>query len=129
MTQVNTPNTSNKNTSNKSTPNASQQNRMDTTTSLYENERAHWKQQYTNEPYYEAGRDFSEYDLAYRLGTEGRERYSGKRFEQVESNLQHDWEQAKGAAGIGWDEAKQAVRAAWNRVDNTTADNGRSDGH
>lgn len=110
MTQVNTPNTPNRNT-----PNTSQSKRMDK--SLYENERAHWKQQFSNEPYYESGRDFSDYDEAYRIGTEGRELHSGKRFEQIEPDLQREWEQGKDATSIGWDKARQAVRAAWDRLD------------
>lgn len=122
MTQVNTPNTSNRNTTN-----ASQSKRMDKP--LYENERAHWKQQFSNEPYYESGRDFADYDAAYRVGTEGRGLHSDKRFEQIEPDLKCEWERAKGAAGIGWDKAKQAARAAWNRVDQTSTDNTRDSGH
>lgn len=110
MTHHNTPNTSNRNT-----PNTSQAKQMDKT--LYANERAHWKQQFEKEPYYESGHAFSDYDPAYRVGAEARERYAGKRFEQIESNLQNEWEEAKGSARIGWDKAKQAVRAAWDRVE------------
>ena len=110
MTHHNTPNTSNRNT-----PNTSHAKQMDQT--LYANERTHWKQQFEKEPYYESGRTFSDYDPAYRVGAEARERYAGKRFEQIESDLQNDWEQAKGSARIGWDKAKQAVRAAWDRIE------------
>lgn len=110
MTHHNTPNTSSRNT-----PNTSRAKQQDK--SLYADERAHWKQQFEKEPYYESGRDFADYESAYRIGAEGHERYGGKRFDQIESDLQSEWEDAKGSARIGWDRAKQAVRAAWDRVE------------
>ena len=38
-------------------------------------EEAHWRENYTREPYYEQGRSFDDYGPAYRLGLTGRTRY------------------------------------------------------
>ena len=40
-------------------------------------EEAHWRDNYTREPYYEQGRTFDDYAPAYRLGLTGRTRYPG----------------------------------------------------
>lgn len=115
MTHPNTPDTSNRNTGNRNATNTARAAGQDA--SLDADERAHWKRQFEKEPYYEAGRTFADYESAYRIGAEGHERHRGKRFDQIESDLQREWEDAKGSARIGWDHAKQAARAAWNRVE------------
>src|SRR5215208_311489 len=38
-------------------------------------EEAHWRENYSREPYYEQGRSFDDYAPAYRLGWTGRTRY------------------------------------------------------
>src|SRR5215208_8342154 len=38
-------------------------------------EEAHWRENYTREPYYQQGRSFDDYAPAYRLGWTGRTRY------------------------------------------------------
>ena len=38
-------------------------------------EEAHWRENYTGEPYYQQGRSFDDYGPAYRLGVSGRTQY------------------------------------------------------
>ena len=82
------------------------QSRFDTT---------YWQQQYRNEPYYNQARNFRDYEPAYRLGTEGRSRYAGQRFEDVEGDLRGEYEAGRGDSQLGWNEAREATRAAWDR--------------
>ena len=42
--------------------------------------------------------------------------YDGRRFDEVESALSRDWEQAKGKSRLNWERAKAAVHDAWNRL-------------
>ena len=77
----------------------------------------YWQNQYQNEPYYNQSRSFGDYEPAYRLGSEGRGRYAGQRFEDVEGDLRSEYEASRGRSQLGWDEARDATRAAWERED------------
>ncbi len=79
-------------------------------------EAAYWREQYRNEPYYQAGESYEVYGPAYRTGYEGRARYAGKSFEEVEMDLQKDYDSHKGESKLSWDRAKAATRSAWNRL-------------
>jgi uncharacterized protein (TIGR02284 family) len=86
-------------------------------------EEAHWREHYSSEPYYQAGRSFDDYAPAYRLGLTGRTRYEGD-WESAESRLAAEWESARGGSSLSWPEAQPASRAAWERIDsNRMADN------
>jgi len=76
----------------------------------------YWKTHYSKQKYVESNTPYSTYQPAYRVGYEGRNRYPGKKFEEVESDLQRDYESSKGSATLSWEKAKQATRDAWNRV-------------
>jgi uncharacterized protein (TIGR02284 family) len=79
-------------------------------------EEAHWRENYSREPYYEQGRSFDDYAPAYRLGLTGRTRYGGD-WDMVEPNLESEWESARGGSSLSWPEARPASRAAWDRID------------
>ena len=80
-------------------------------------EEAHWKDAYTREPYYEAGKSYDFYAPAYRAGWEGRARYEGRNFDEAEADLRANYECAIGNRGANWDEGRMAARAAWDRID------------
>jgi len=86
-------------------------------------EDAYWKENYLNEPYYDRGYTYDDYKGAYRTGYEGFSRYgrSGKRYEDVETDLRRDYERAHGSGRLGWEKAKSAVKAAWGRVEHGTS--------
>ncbi|MGY0557585.1 hypothetical protein [Lysobacter sp. A421] len=89
----------------------------------------YWKNQYSKEGYYEAGRTYDEYDPAYRTGYQGQQRYQGKTFDQAEPELKSDYEQARGQSQLGWEKAKHAVKAAWHRVEDALPGDADRDGH
>lgn len=80
-------------------------------------EEAYWRDAYAREPYYQSGMTYDDYDPAYRLGWESRGRYSGRRFEDVETDLGRDYETRRGKSRLSWDNAKHATRSAWDRVE------------
>jgi hypothetical protein len=82
-------------------------------------EEAYWRTQYTREPYYERGYTFDDYYPGYRTGWEGRGRYSGRTYEQVERDLQRDYQRNRGNSQLEWAKNRHAVRAAWDRFDTT----------
>lgn len=57
-------------------------------------EEKYWKENYQNRPYFKEGLNYSEYATAYRYGWEAaaREGYRNRTFEDVEPDLQRDWE-------------------------------------
>lgn len=79
-------------------------------------EEAHWRDNYTNEPYYEAGRSFDDYGPAYRHGLEARTRYEDE-WDIAEPKLASEWETARAGSSLSWHQARPASRAAWDRVE------------
>lgn len=85
-------------------------------------EDTYWREAHTKEPYYSNGRSYNDYYLpAYRTGYEGRVKYHGKKFDEVESDLRSDYVRNNGKID-SWNEVKDATRAAWNRVDRRVHD-------
>ena len=91
-------------------------------------EDAYWRSNYENEPYRASGYDYNDYAPAYKLGYEGRGRYAGRRFDEVESELASDWETTKGNSRLAWNDAKSATRAAWHRVERAMPGDADNDG-
>jgi len=78
---------------------------------------SHWESNYRNAPYYSAGRDWSDYQPAYKYGYDTYGSYRGQRFEDAESQLERDWDHAKGNSRLAWSEAKGAVRDGWHHIE------------
>lgn len=91
-------------------------------------EDAHWRSNYNKTSYYETGRAYNDYEPAYRTGYEGRTRYTGKRYEEVESDLERDYNKARGNSTLAWDNAKHATKDAWHRVERTLPGDADNDG-
>jgi hypothetical protein len=85
-------------------------------------EDAYWRDAYTKEPYYSDALTYEDaYSPAYRAGYEGRVKYHGRSFDDVESDLQSDYVRNNGRID-SWNEVKDATRAAWDRVDRRVRD-------
>lgn len=80
-------------------------------------EDAYWRENHDQQSY-AAGRPYSDYQDAYRMGYEGYSRYGteGRGFDDFESDFRQDYSSRAGTSGLKWDEAKNAARAAWDRV-------------
>ena len=88
----------------------------------------YWRSSYENEPYYNKSYGFDDYQPAYKLGYEGRGRYAGRQFDEVESDLSNDWERTKGKSRLMWNDAKNAVRAGWHRIERAMPGDADNDG-
>ena len=82
-------------------------------------EQAYWRENYTTQPYYEAGFTYDDYHPGYRTGWEGRARYEGRSFDDVERELRAAYGRNSRGSRLGWDRNRHAARAAWNRFDVT----------
>jgi hypothetical protein len=81
-------------------------------------EEGYWRENFKTRPYFRPGRTYADYHPGYRYGWESASRsdYAGKRFEDVESDLERGWDKARGTASSVWIESRDAARDAWNRV-------------
>ncbi|MGI4849878.1 MAG: hypothetical protein ACRYGK_17340 [Janthinobacterium lividum] len=76
----------------------------------------YWREQFKNEPYFNASYTYDDYGPAYSVGYNGRSRYVD-RFAEAEIVLSRDWEATKGKSRLSWHEARLAALAAWIRID------------
>lgn len=65
-------------------------------------------------PYYSAGRHWNDYAPAYRFGRDSRQRHAGSRFDEIEHQLEREWNGARDESRLGWIEARGAVEDAWS---------------
>lgn len=79
-------------------------------------EEAHWRDNYTREPYYQQGRSFDDYGPAYMHGVHGRMQHETD-WDTAEPRLASEWDNARAGSGLNWEQARPASRAAWDRVD------------
>ena len=79
----------------------------------------YWSNAYSSEPYYNKQYGYDDYSPAYKLGYEGRGRYAGRTYNDVESELRSDWEGTKGTSRLAWEDAKHATHDSWQRLSDT----------
>lgn len=92
-------------------------------------EDAYWRENYTREPYYKAGRPYEDYQAAYRAGYEAYGVYDRPRtFEEVERDIEANYEKRKAQNGFTWEQARKPARAAWDRVERALPGDADRDG-
>ncbi len=91
-------------------------------------EDAHWRSNYGNESYVNRSLSYDEYEPAYRTGYTGYGKHAGKKWDDVENDLQRDYEQGKGKSSLAWSDAKHATKAAWNKVERALPGDADGDG-
>jgi uncharacterized protein YcfJ len=91
-------------------------------------EDAYWRDNYKTRPYVDQATTYDEYAPAYRYGWESRTKYQGRKFDEVETDLQRDWDRSRGKSNLSWDRARQATRDAWDRVERAIPGDSDRDG-
>ncbi len=91
-------------------------------------EDGYWKDNYSKRSYAEKNISYDNYQPAYRTGYEGVTRYPGKKFEEVEKDLQRDYDKSKGNSNLTWEKAKHATCDAWHRVERVLPGDADGDG-
>lgn len=81
-------------------------------------EETYWRQNYASRPYVDKKLSYEDYHPAYRTGYEGYQRYGtqGRTYQDVEPDLQRNYESEHRNSRVGWNEARYAAQDAWNRV-------------
>jgi hypothetical protein len=88
----------------------------------------YFESNYRNAPYYSAGRDWSDYEPAYKYGYDTYGQYRGQRFEDVEPQLERDWNSTKANSRLAWNEAKGAVKEGWHHIERALPGDADRDG-
>ncbi len=76
-----------------------------------------WQETYVREPFYVPGKPYEYYAPGFRAGWEGRVRFDGRTFAEVEGELAADYILHKSELDPSWSDVRLAAEAAWNRVD------------
>ena len=79
-------------------------------------EEQYWRSNWTDRPYVTADRGFDYYRPGYQYGYEAANRYRGRDWNDVESDLRSGWDRFESKGQGTWEHMKDAVRDAWNRV-------------
>ena len=88
----------------------------------------HFESNYRSAPYYSAGREWTDYEPAYKYGYDTYGQYRGRRFEDVESDLERNWDATKANSRLAWNEAKGAVRDGWHHIERAMPGDADGDG-
>ncbi len=74
----------------------------------------YWSNSYNSRPNFNHERRWQDYEPAYMYGVHS---YDPDRdFDEVEEDLENDWDRVRGDSRLTLSEAKEASRDAWNRV-------------
>lgn len=76
----------------------------------------HFRQAYDTAPYYSSGRQWRDYEPAYRYGYDTYPRYAGRRFDEAADVLEGGWDAARAESRLTWAEASAAVRDGWHLI-------------
>ncbi|KRB08086.1 hypothetical protein [Lysobacter sp. Root690] len=79
--------------------------------------REHFHREFRFAAYYSAGREWPDYEPAYRYGYESFLECGDRRFEDVEAQLARGWSRARAASRLHWTEARDAVRDGWHHIE------------
>ena len=88
----------------------------------------HFERNFRSAPYYSSGREWNDYQPAYRYGYDTYGQYRGQRFEDVEGTLERNWNEAKADSRLAWAEAKDAVRDGWHHIERAMPGDADRDG-
>jgi len=83
---------------------------------------------YRNAPYYSAGREWNDYQPAYQYGYDTYGQYRGQRFEDVEDQLERNWDATRANSRLAWSEASGAVKDGWHHIERALPGDADRDG-
>lgn len=79
-------------------------------------EDTYWRDNYSSRPYVASGKSYDDYGPAYQYGVNAYSRSPDRSFDEVEPDLNREWNTARGKSSLEWEHAKHATRDAWQRL-------------
>jgi len=84
----------------------------------WNSENAYWKQNFASRPYYQTGANYSTFQPAYQYGVNAYSQYGGLPYSAVQTQLQNNWNSARGNSNLTWTQAQKATQDAYERIYN-----------
>lgn len=75
-----------------------------------------WRENYRNREYAAADHDYEQYRPAYRYGWEAHSSHANRPYDEIEPELERNWDTARGESRLAWSDARHATRDAWDRI-------------
>ncbi|MGI9078795.1 MAG: hypothetical protein ACR2G6_15915 [Gemmatimonadaceae bacterium] len=91
-------------------------------------EDSYWRGNFSSRPYAKSDRSYDFYEPAYKYGYESKQQHRGKKWNDVESDLERGWDKSKGKSNSAWQDIKAAARDAWDRVERAMPGDAARDG-
>jgi uncharacterized protein YjbJ (UPF0337 family) len=90
-------------------------------------EEEYWREQFQNRPYYKSGTNYDTYQPYYRYGWEAASRpeFRGKKYDEIERQLETEWPSYRNTAKGEFREYKGATRDAYERAAGSLERTGR----
>jgi hypothetical protein len=88
----------------------------------------YWRETHGSRHYANPASTYEEYRPAYQYGTDAAYRHQGRKWDEVEGDLENGWNRARGDSGHPWHHAKHAVKDAWHRVERALPGDADGDG-
>lgn len=88
----------------------------------------HFEREYRNTPYYKADHEWSDYEPAYKYGYDTYGQYRGRKFEDVEPDLERNWSTTRSNSRLAWGDARGAVRDGWHHIERAMPGDADRDG-
>jgi hypothetical protein len=82
-------------------------------------EDAYWREHFKTRAY-ASGDTYDRWRAAYQYGWQSYTQHRGQTFDEVEPEMQLEWDNSKDGSLLTWDKAKDASRDAWTRVERAT---------
>lgn len=79
----------------------------------------HWRTVYQTTPYFSPNRDWTDYEPAYQLGYNGHGDHPGRRYDDIEADLEAKWDASRAGSKLAWVDARPAVRDGWHYVESS----------
>ncbi|HJW46487.1 MAG TPA: glycine zipper domain-containing protein [Lysobacter sp.] len=89
---------------------------------------SHFEKEYRSAPYYINGSEWRDYQPAYKYGYDTYGQYRGRKFDDVESELQRNWDASRADSRLAWNDARQAVRDGWHYIERAMPGDADRDG-
>jgi hypothetical protein len=87
---------------------------------LWDEQDRYWRDNYSTRPY-ASGRTYEDLRGGYRYGYDAAQRYQGRRWEDIETDLSRDWNSYEYRGQSTWENIKDAVRDGWARLTGSTS--------
>ena len=82
---------------------------------------AHFEREFERRVPAGAAHGWDDYAPAYRYGYDTHGRHAGRRFEDVEAELERGWDAARGDSRLDWAGAREPVQQGWQHLDRARA--------